>query len=112
MPNTEEIRDLKLTVEHLETVAQAMDRQAVSDRYTLQATIDDLRFDFKRLDEKLEMMSTIVAQQAKIIRDFEDERQRQVGSKGMLRLLWGVLGTGIAAIAYSIHDVISLLSRK
>ena len=115
MPNTDEIRELKMVVEHLERTATEMDRQAIRDRYEIQASIDNVEFELKNLNTRLDSHVDIVAQQARIIRNFEDERQRNIGSRGAIRLVWGLLGTGVAAIAYSIHDILSwfnVLSAK
>ena len=65
----------------------------------IQAEIVALREDFNQL-------TNIVTQQAQIIRDFEDERQRRLGSQGTIRFLWGLLTAGIAGIAYSLHDIL------
>lgn len=105
MPNREEIHALGTLVERFEATAENMDRSAVNDRRSLQQSINDLQFQFRSLDEKIDQMSSIVAQQAAIIRSFEDERQRQTGAKGAVKLIWGILATGIAGAAYALHDI-------
>jgi len=65
--------------------------------------------EMKALREDFDQMADIVAQQAKIIRDFEFERQRRLGAKGMVKFVWGMLTTGIAGVAYMMHDILAFL---
>ncbi len=60
----------------------------------------------RALREDFDQLTTIVAQQAQIIRDFEFERQRNIGARGMVKFVWGLLTTGIAGVAYMLHDIV------
>lgn len=59
------------------------------------------------LNERVDVVVDIAGQQAAIIRSFEDERQRRIGSQTMIKLLWGLISAGVASIAYNLHDIVS-----
>jgi hypothetical protein len=64
------------------------------------------------LREDFDQLTNIVEQQAAIIRNFEDERQRQTGARKALGIVWAIFTTGIAAIAYTAHDIAGYFSTK
>lgn len=74
--------------------------------HSLKSMVDKISWQISDLSEKFEMMSGVVAQQASIIRTFEDERQRRIGSQSTVRVLYGLLTAGVAAMAYTMHDII------
>lgn len=65
-----------------------------------------LEAELKALREDFDQMTSVVAQQAQIIRNFEDERQRQLGARGAIKFIWAFLTTGVAGVAYSLHDIL------
>lgn len=84
MPNTEEVYEL---------------------RGELHVAVRDL----EELTKKVDTILDVLGQQATIIRSFEDEKQRDIGSKGTIKFLWGIIATGVASIAYNLHDIILFL---
>lgn len=73
----------------------------------LRSEINGLKSDIKSLSDKVDLIVGVVGQQAAIIRTFEDERQREIGSRGIVKYLIGVLGAGLMSIAYNLHDIIT-----
>jgi hypothetical protein len=74
--------------------------------YQLRAEIEIMRNELHSLDEKVDTIISTIGQQSSIIRTFEDERMREVGAKGMVKYLVGLLGAGLMSIAYNLHDII------
>lgn len=75
----------------------------------LHSDVERLKEQIESLIAKVDTVVSVVGQQAAIIRTFEDERQRKIGSTNTIRLLWGVLSAGMAGVAYSLHDILSWL---
>lgn len=65
-----------------------------------------MQAEMKALREDFDQLTEIVRQQAAIIRNFEDERQRRLGAKGTVRFIWGMIVTGVAGVAYVLHDIV------
>ena len=86
-------QDIQISIEHLRGEIRNL-----SDSFTRQ---------LGALSDKFEMMSDIVKQQASTIRTFEDERQQKLGSKNVIRFLYTMLTAGMAAMAYTLHDLIA-----
>ena len=75
-------------------------------KYALNLATTELKNDIRDLSEKLEDLARIVSIHAQTVRGFEDERLRQMGAAGMVKIVWGVIVTGVAAAAYVLHDVL------
>lgn len=72
----------------------------------MHSDVERIKEQIDSLIEKVDTVVSVVGQQATIIRTFEDERQRKIGSSSTIKFLWGVLVTGMAGIAYSLHDIL------
>lgn len=77
-----------------------------ADFISLSSDVAGVKRDIKSLSDKVDTIVGVVGQQATIIRGFEDERQRDIGSRGTIKFLWGILAAGITSIAYNLHDII------
>lgn len=88
MPNTDELHAFRVDV----------DRR-----------LTRLEVEFESISEKIDTVISTIGQQSSIIRGFEDERQREIGSRGMIKFLWGILLTGMTSIAYNLHDIVGFL---
>ena len=99
---TENVSSLAGAGSELMTIASGWDRRASEDRThimdvigSIKSSIESLKFSIEKLDDKHELMAGTVAQQANIIRSFEDERQQRLGAQKMGK----VMGGGVATIA-------------
>lgn len=81
-------------------------------RLSVGLALGEIKNDLEGLNEKYDALVNVVSQQSKIIRDFEDQRQRQIGAQNTVRFIWGLLTAGVAGIAYVLHDVIQFLWEK
>jgi len=70
------------------------------------ATVARIEAEVVALREDFDQLTEIVKQQATIIRNFEDERQRRLGAAGTVKFIWGMVVTGVAGVAYVLHDVV------
>jgi hypothetical protein len=86
MPNSDEIQEFRIDV----------DRRLVS-----------LEHDFKALMSRVDIAINTIHHQSIIIRTFEDERQRELGARGIVKYLIGLIGAGLMSIAYNLHDIIN-----
>lgn len=68
--------------------------------------VSELKSELQSLTEKMDTVIGVLGQQAGIIRGFEDERQREIGAKSMIKFIWAMLTAGVAAMAYVLHDLV------
>ena len=103
------IQAIQQAVTELSRIAATWDDRAKEDRKEIYQAVGELRSEMKELSHQLGSLSGIVAQIAPIVRSFEDERQREIGSKGTVKYIWGALTAGVVAVAYVMHDVLTLV---
>lgn len=75
----------------------------------LHSDVERVKNQIESLIEKVETVVDVIGQQSAIIRGFEDERQRRIGSRTTIKLLWGIIAAGLTSIAYNLHDIMQWL---
>lgn len=120
----EELGALREAIDNLNRNWSDKDRQATEGRRELYRKVDQLKDDGNRkFDElkdevrttsgKLEILARDFLEMKPVVRRFEIAGHHNAGARWVLRVVWGALATGVAAIAFLIHDwagvIISLL---
>jgi len=75
--------------------------------YQLHAEVEVIRAELRNLESKIDLVIGTIGQQSTIIRTFEDERMRELGARGIVKYLIGILGAGLMSLAYNLHDIIN-----
>lgn len=111
----EELGALREAVDSLIRTWSEQDRKATDGRREVYHKLEELRNEgnrkFEELKDEVRETSSEVKTLARdflemkpIVRGFEIARHRSAGARWVLRGLWGALATGVAAIAYVLHD--------
>lgn len=106
--NSEEIKHLSEAVAELGKIAAAVSGQASNDQFLVKLAVQGLQGKIEALGDKLDQLVNVVAQQADIIRRFENERYEIKGAQGAVKFIWGALVAGVGAVAYVLHDVVTI----
>jgi phage shock protein A len=102
------IGGLQASVENLTRSWGEQDRKATEGRRELYRKFEELKNEVTRMTGRVDQLATDVAEIKPAVKKFEAAKNQNAGAQRMIKIIWGALVAGIAAVAYSITDIIHL----
>lgn len=105
----ESIGALRASVENLTKIWAEQDRKANEGRRDLYDKFDELKDRFTALEGRVAQGLRDIADMQPAVDRMEVARHRAAGARGLIKYVWTAIVTGVAAVAYVVHDLILAL---